>query len=219
MSKMNIRNIAGIAVLFIVSMSTANAALVQYSDRTLFEAASGILSSEDFNSYTTDVSFSMSPLDVGDFTITYDGVLVSGWNMIDATPFAMSSLLDIDGTSYMLGGLAEAETIVLTFDSAITAFGADFTGLNDDVARSLFNIAGDTISLPVQSGLTTLFFGVVSDTPFDTVTLMGLSSSEGYGMDNVAYGSGTVSVPEPTTLALMGLGLAGIGFARKKKQA
>jgi hypothetical protein len=35
---------------------------------------------------------------------------------------------------------------------------------------------------------------------------------------NFAYNA-TGTVPEPATLALMGLGLAGIGFARKKKQA
>lgn len=38
-------------------------------------------------------------------------------------------------------------------------------------------------------------------------------------LDNVVENGGTPAVPEPTTLALMGLGLAGIGFARKKKQA
>lgn len=35
-------------------------------------------------------------------------------------------------------------------------------------------------------------------------------------LDNFTYNE-TVSVPEPTSMALLGLGLAGVGFARKKK--
>jgi hypothetical protein len=41
------------------------------------------------------------------------------------------------------------------------------------------------------------------------------------GIDNVSIdaSSSAAGVPEPTTLALMGLGLAGLGFARKRKRA
>jgi hypothetical protein len=44
----------------------------------------------------------------------------------------------------------------------------------------------------------------------------------GLRMANFEYSltsSGIDSVPEPSILALMGLGLAGIGFARRRKQA
>jgi hypothetical protein len=45
-------------------------------------------------------------------------------------------------------------------------------------------------------------------------------SDEGWGIDDIklTYDAAGASVPEPATLALLGLGLAGIGFARKKKQ-
>ena len=43
---------------------------------------------------------------------------------------------------------------------------------------------------------------------------------EGWGLENIVISasvdSGQSQVPEPATLALMGLGLAGIGWRRKK---
>lgn len=39
------------------------------------------------------------------------------------------------------------------------------------------------------------------------------------GLDNVSFTTSTADVPEPISLALFGLGLAGIGFSRRKKSA
>jgi len=53
---------------------------------------------------------------------------------------------------------------------------------------------------------------------FSNLTSVTFSGALNYGLDNLIVNE-SVPVPEPTSLALLALGLAGIGYARKKKSA
>jgi hypothetical protein len=52
-----------------------------------------------------------------------------------------------------------------------------------------------------------------------TIHFQGVPNAISYdvGLDNVAVTGGTTSVPEPATIALLGIGLAGLGLRRRKR--
>lgn len=193
---------------------SANASLITYSDRTSFESAAGVVSSEDFESFVVDTAFHTGSLNLGDFSISMVGTPSTSYNFIDVVPLA-SAESNVNGSNHMriFTDNSPLSNLIFTFDTAITAFGSDFTSFNDSIQRTQLVIDSEILSVPINPGS---FFGFTSDVAFTSITFQGLANDV-YGMDNVTYSA--ASVPEPGSLVLLGLGLAGLGFSRKKKTA
>lgn len=194
------------------ALPSSAASIVTYDDRTAFEAAIGAAAqTETFNSYTRDTSF-LSPLDVGDFTISTDstigGIGPLSTNLIDAAPFIFVAL-SIDGTPSGQASIRSGETLSFTFDQPIFAFGMNTNILGDGPTVTSFTVSGSTFT-PLQDGSPLIFSGVISPTAFSTVSLtydlagQGRNRSDTFFFDNITYTTAPVStVPLPASLPLL----------------
>lgn len=96
------------------------------------------------------------------------------------------------------------------FGNAINAFGIDFGAYQQSVAQVSLN--GHS-----YSSATGGFFGII-DTANSFTTVSYAAGGSGSLLDNVTYGmAGAAEVPEPGSLALFGIALAGVGALRRRK--
>ncbi len=127
-----------------------------------------------------------------------------------------------DGTAHSWFYGSGVTGVMLTFENPVTAAGVVWTdGAGTTTFKAyrgatMLGFVSANVATPGHAGQTNedSFFGV-QDMEGITAIWLG-NSSGGIELDHVQYGDAAMA-PEPTSLAILGLGLAGIGFSRRKR--
>ena len=198
--------VLGLALL-VGTAGAATAAPIVYTDRALWEAAVSGLTVEDFNSFAN-----LTVVNAG--TVFPSGISVNGADT-DISDFGWGAIGEGVGLRFF-------SDTTITLPGAPTAFGFDYVDLDLTGATISFGAFSQALAMTGDgdAGITPddfAFFGVVfapGDLPGGNFTI---ALNEGLGIDNLAFGRG--SVPEPATLALLGLGLGVAGLRARRRKA
>lgn len=167
----------------------------------------------------------------GAYTETFDGI-VAGNTLQSYANGAFSydvySAAGLYSHGDFLGTNSTGEALTITFTGArVTALGANF--YNTDLPS---NFLGTPITIVLNDGTTTTFtptsvatsyLGFTSDVGIASLSISADGAGAFPGLDNLTIGAMLADlpadVPEPASLALTGLGLAGLMALRRRRQA
>lgn len=207
--------------------NTANAAVVTFDDRDAWRAAAGGGAgdlSEDFNGVAADVRYDLGYPAASFGFLTFKANFLSGYAKVDVAPFENPFLsYDIDGSpyAYLRSNPDPAEVTVVSF-GPVFAIGFDFDTGMDPMFSGSFDVltsAGDFFQTPGGETDLTGFFGILSTDPITSLIFAG--DNDILGTDNweAFTDIDAAAVPAPGALAMLGLGLFGLGFARRMRAA
>ncbi len=187
----------------------ANAGIVAISD------FSGSESVEDFSSLGSAPG--AGAFSLGDLTFSESsyGTGGPGWRLLSccSTPIPDNVLTDNAGIS----------NIFIDFSTLYTRVGLDVGFFGQSAQYDVSFYDSSMSLLGVVSGMTNnnaFFAGWESTSGIARISIAETSGDNHYvgGIDNIRFENAT-SVPEPTSIALLSLGLVGLGFSRKKAKS
>lgn len=194
----------------------AQASVITFSDRALFQAAAGATQTYDFDGDATGLLPSVN--DFGDFTTqTYRG----RFGRTGKQSITASGSLDFDGNFSLTDPL-----FTITFDEGVFAFGFDYT--NTDWSRDFFQLNLNGTLFDVGAPRSSGFFGFVLTA--GTLSSFNFSDDPSGGgnldrvlFDNFEYSQRRVwsssretrPVPTPATIWVILLGLGTLLLTRR----
>ncbi|MCH8532326.1 MAG: PEP-CTERM sorting domain-containing protein [Saccharospirillum sp.] len=155
--------------------------------------------------------------------INEDLLMIEGMASDGALTGEYGRFLNWDGGNWLDSNDADEIRWDISTGSSFNALGFYLSDANDQGAKLMLTFAADGEEEEYQvlynlANANLAYVSITSDFMITSASLVfdnGVGNNDGFGIDRVTVGR----VPEPGTLALLGLGIAGLAAARRKQKA